>query len=158
MSLVLCPQVASQAPQHFRSSEKQAASEGCFCPPIYLIGHFLSLLILMNLIKTTEVAAREPLTTTTTHPNVEMPQHGVRTYDNDRLAGICYCECAMHAECMISTAYRARSVLGGACQLIAIVASDSGLCFSLLCVVFVVRTRSRRLPSYVIYNNNHVNL
>ena len=75
----------------------------------------------MNLIKTTEVTAREPLTTTT-QPNVETPQHGVRTYDNDRLAGICYCVCAFHAECMISTAYRGRSVLGGACQLIAIVA------------------------------------
>ena len=30
MSLALCPQVESQAPQHFRSSEKQAACEGCF--------------------------------------------------------------------------------------------------------------------------------
>ena len=30
MSLALCPQVMSQAPQYFRSSEKQAACEGCF--------------------------------------------------------------------------------------------------------------------------------
>ena len=30
MSLALCPQVMSQAPQHFRSSEKQASCEGCF--------------------------------------------------------------------------------------------------------------------------------
>ena len=30
MSLALCLQVVSQAPQHFRSSEKQAACEGCF--------------------------------------------------------------------------------------------------------------------------------
>ena len=30
MSLVLCPQLASQAPQHFRSSQKQATCEGCF--------------------------------------------------------------------------------------------------------------------------------
>ena len=30
MSLALCPQVVSQAPQHFRSSETQAACEGCF--------------------------------------------------------------------------------------------------------------------------------
>ena len=30
MSLALRPQVVSQAPQHFRSSEKQAICEGCF--------------------------------------------------------------------------------------------------------------------------------
>ena len=30
MSLALCPQVVSQAPQHFRSSEKQTTCEGCF--------------------------------------------------------------------------------------------------------------------------------
>ena len=30
MSLALCPQVVSQASQHFRSSEKQATYEGCF--------------------------------------------------------------------------------------------------------------------------------
>ena len=30
MSLALCPQVVSQAPQHFRSSGKQAICEGCF--------------------------------------------------------------------------------------------------------------------------------
>ena len=30
MSLVLCPLVVSQAPQHFISSETQAACEGCF--------------------------------------------------------------------------------------------------------------------------------
>ena len=30
MSLALCPQVVSQASQHFRSSEKQATCEGCF--------------------------------------------------------------------------------------------------------------------------------
>ena len=30
MSLVLCPQVVSQASQHFRSSEKQATCDGCF--------------------------------------------------------------------------------------------------------------------------------
>ena len=30
MSLALCPQVESQAPQHFRSPEKQATCEGCF--------------------------------------------------------------------------------------------------------------------------------
>ena len=30
MSLVLCPQVVSQASQHLRSSEKQATCEGCF--------------------------------------------------------------------------------------------------------------------------------
>ena len=30
MSLALCPQVVSQAPQHFRSSETQATCEGCF--------------------------------------------------------------------------------------------------------------------------------
>ena len=30
MSLALCPQVVSQAPQHFKSSETQAACEGCF--------------------------------------------------------------------------------------------------------------------------------
>ena len=30
MSLPLCPQVVSQVSQHFRSSEKQGTSEGCF--------------------------------------------------------------------------------------------------------------------------------
>ena len=30
MSLALCPQVVSQAPEHFRSSEKQATCGGCF--------------------------------------------------------------------------------------------------------------------------------
>ena len=30
VSLALCPQVVSQASQHFRSSEKQATFEGCF--------------------------------------------------------------------------------------------------------------------------------
>ena len=30
ISLALCLQVVSQAPQHFRSSEKQATCEGCF--------------------------------------------------------------------------------------------------------------------------------
>ena len=30
MSLPLCPQVVSQDSQHFRSSEKQGTSEGCF--------------------------------------------------------------------------------------------------------------------------------
>ena len=30
MSLALCPQVVSQAPQHFRSSETQATCDGCF--------------------------------------------------------------------------------------------------------------------------------
>ena len=30
VSLALCPQVVSQAPQHFRSSEKQAIRKGCF--------------------------------------------------------------------------------------------------------------------------------
>ena len=30
MSLALCPQVVSQASQHFRSSEKQATYRGCF--------------------------------------------------------------------------------------------------------------------------------
>ena len=31
MFLALCPKVVSQAPQHFRSSEKQATCVGCFC-------------------------------------------------------------------------------------------------------------------------------
>ena len=30
MSLALCPQLVSQATQHFKSSEKQATCEGCF--------------------------------------------------------------------------------------------------------------------------------
>ena len=29
-SLALCPQVVTQAPQHFRSSETQASCDGCF--------------------------------------------------------------------------------------------------------------------------------
>ena len=43
MSLALCPQVVSQAPQHFRSSETQATCEGLLCPPVCLLGHFPSL-------------------------------------------------------------------------------------------------------------------
>ena len=44
MSLALCPRVVSQAPQHFRSSEKQAwCAWGLHCPPAYLLGHFPSL-------------------------------------------------------------------------------------------------------------------
>ena len=38
MSLALCPQVLPQAPQHFRSSEKQASCDGCFsCQSICLV-------------------------------------------------------------------------------------------------------------------------
>ena len=43
MSSALCPQVVSQATQHFRYSEKQATGEGCFCPPVRLLGHIRSL-------------------------------------------------------------------------------------------------------------------
>ena len=43
VSLALCPQVVSQAPQHFRSSEKQATCEGCFARQSYVLGHFPSL-------------------------------------------------------------------------------------------------------------------
>ena len=43
ISLVLYAQVVSQAPQHVRSSKKQATSEGCFAPPVYLVRHFPSL-------------------------------------------------------------------------------------------------------------------
>ena len=32
MSLALCPQVVSQTPQHFRSSEMQTTCDGCFFP------------------------------------------------------------------------------------------------------------------------------
>ena len=39
MSLTVCPQVMSQAPQHFRSSYLW----GLLCPPVYLLGHFPSL-------------------------------------------------------------------------------------------------------------------
>ena len=43
MSLALCPQIISQAPQHFRSSEMQTISDGCFacqsvCSVISLYG------------------------------------------------------------------------------------------------------------------------
>ena len=41
MSLGLYLQVVSQAPQHFRSHETQANCDGCFCSPVYLLGHFL---------------------------------------------------------------------------------------------------------------------
>ena len=41
ISLALCPQVESQVPQHFRSSEKQATCEGCFVHH-YLLSHFPS--------------------------------------------------------------------------------------------------------------------
>ena len=37
ISLALWPQVVSQAPQHFRSSETQTTCDGCFS------GHFISL-------------------------------------------------------------------------------------------------------------------
>ena len=40
MSLALCPQLMSQAPQNFRSSEKQAICEGCFaCQSICSVIH-----------------------------------------------------------------------------------------------------------------------
>ena len=44
MSLALCLQVVSQAPQHFRSSELEA-NHLCFllCPPVSLLSHFLLL-------------------------------------------------------------------------------------------------------------------
>ena len=35
MSLALCPQVVSQAPQRFRSSKTQATCDGLLCPPVY---------------------------------------------------------------------------------------------------------------------------
>ena len=37
MSLVLCPQVVSQAPQHFRSCETQAACDGCLVYKPFMI-------------------------------------------------------------------------------------------------------------------------
>ena len=37
------PKVVSQAPHHFRPSEKKATGEGCFCMPVYLFGHVASL-------------------------------------------------------------------------------------------------------------------
>ena len=38
MSLALCPQVVSQALEHFKSSEKQATCEGCFaCQSVCLV-------------------------------------------------------------------------------------------------------------------------
>ena len=43
VSLALCPQVVSQAPQHFRSIETQAAYDGCFFPSVYRTRHFSSL-------------------------------------------------------------------------------------------------------------------
>ena len=43
VSLALCPQVVFQAPQQFRSFEKRATCEGCFSPPVCLLGHFPSL-------------------------------------------------------------------------------------------------------------------
>ena len=33
ISLALCSQVVSRAPQHFRSSETHASGNGCFCHP-----------------------------------------------------------------------------------------------------------------------------
>ena len=40
MSLAYCPQVVSQAPQHFRSSETQAAYDSCFFSSVYLHIHW----------------------------------------------------------------------------------------------------------------------
>ena len=40
MSLALCLQVMSQAPQHFRSFEMQATCDRCFCLPVCMLGHF----------------------------------------------------------------------------------------------------------------------
>ena len=49
VSLALCPQVLSQVPQHFRSSEKQATYEGFFYPPGYLLGRFPSCRLVASL-------------------------------------------------------------------------------------------------------------
>ena len=43
MSVALCPQVVSQAPQHCRFSEKASQLWGLLCPPVYLLGRFPSL-------------------------------------------------------------------------------------------------------------------
>ena len=40
----LCPQIVPPAPQHFKSSETQAAYDACFFPPFYLLCRFLWLL------------------------------------------------------------------------------------------------------------------
>ena len=44
-SLTLCPQVVSQAPEHFSSFEKKKKGHlwGLLCSPVYLLGHFPSL-------------------------------------------------------------------------------------------------------------------
>ena len=55
MSLALCPQVVSQASQHFRSSQKQATCEGCFARRLSARS-FPSALIYTNKVQT--VAAR----------------------------------------------------------------------------------------------------
>ena len=43
MSLALCPQVVSQASQHFRSFREASHLWGLLCPPFYLLGRFPSL-------------------------------------------------------------------------------------------------------------------
>ena len=49
--LALCLQVVSQAPQHFGSSETEATCDGCMlCPPVYLLGHFLSFRICLGIL------------------------------------------------------------------------------------------------------------
>ena len=42
MSLALRPLVVSETPRHFRSAETQATYGAWLCPPVYLLGHFLS--------------------------------------------------------------------------------------------------------------------
>ena len=48
MSLALCSRVVSQAPQHFRSSGKQATRDGCSVRRAYLPGRFPSLRVIVQ--------------------------------------------------------------------------------------------------------------
>ena len=77
MFLALCQQVVSQAPQHFRSSEMQAASDGCFpcqsvcsvipltlsCPGQYILRGLQRWMLNMVLNITCKEQAGLPLTT-----------------------------------------------------------------------------------------------
>ena len=62
MSLTLCPQVVSQAPQHFRSSKKQATCEGCFARQ-----SICSVISLHKMIKSLGTLVKNNTPTQTTH-------------------------------------------------------------------------------------------
>ena len=66
MSLALCPQVVSGAPQHFRSSEKQTTCEGCFASQSICSVVFLHSFICQYVLRVTATSAKSFIALTLT--------------------------------------------------------------------------------------------